>query len=33
MGDGVENGRQVKQGQSCNLTLVHTNDEIVMYFQ
>ena len=33
MGNGGENGRQIKQGQSCNLTLLNTNDDIVMYFQ
>ena len=31
--NGVESGRQVKQGQRCNLTLIHTNNYIVMYFQ
>ena len=29
----VVNGRQVKQGQSRNFTLVHTYNDIVMYFQ
>ena len=33
MGNGVKNGRQVKQGRSCNLTLVNTNDDIGLYFQ
>ena len=31
--NGVESDQQVKQGQSCNFTLVHTNNDIVMYFQ
>ena len=33
MVNGVESDREVKQGQSCNLTLVHTNNYIVMHFQ
>ena len=33
MVNGIESGRQVKQGQSCNLSLVHTNNYIFMYFQ
>ena len=33
MVNGVEGGRQVKQGQSRNFTLVHTNNDVVMYFQ
>ena len=32
MVNGVEGGRQVKQGQSCNFTLVHTDIDINMYF-
>ena len=30
---GVESAWQVKQGQSCNITLVYTNNNTVMYFQ
>ena len=33
MVNGVESGRQVKQGQSRNFTLVHTNNDIVIHFQ
>ena len=31
MVNGVESDRQVKQGQSRNFTLVHTNNDIVIY--
>ena len=30
--NGVKSGRQFKQGQSRNFTLVHTNNNIAMYF-
>ena len=33
MVNGVEVGRQVKQGQNRSFTLVRTNNDIVMYFQ
>ena len=33
MVNGVESGRQVMQGQSRNFPLVHTNNDIIMYFQ
>ena len=33
MVNGVEGGRQVKQDQSRNFTLIHTNNDIAMYFK
>ena len=33
MVNGVEGGRQVKQCQSRNFTIVYTNNDIAMHFQ
>ena len=33
MVNGVEDSKPVRQSQSPNFTLVHTNNDIAMYFQ